>query len=201
MTIGEKVKYLRNRVGITQSKLAEFSDIHPVSIRKYETNKMVPQQAQLERISKALGASSLALTEVSEQLKIETIDDFISLVINLIKSEIIVMNGERAENGIYIPDTVTFSIKENIAKLFTTNVSVTEIKLSELSFNLKDNFALKDIVTWESVYNRYMTKCKELEGVTDPEPLGYLKEYKDILEQLELEMTCSHITRDGRYFE
>ena len=43
MTIGEKIKYFRTRIGITQAKLAELSGIHPVSIRKYETNEMVPQ--------------------------------------------------------------------------------------------------------------------------------------------------------------
>ena len=41
MTIGEKIKYCRKQIGITQDKLAELTGIHPVSIRKYETNKMV----------------------------------------------------------------------------------------------------------------------------------------------------------------
>ena len=38
MTIGEKIKYCRKQIGITQDKLAELTGIHPVSIRKYETN-------------------------------------------------------------------------------------------------------------------------------------------------------------------
>ena len=41
MTIGEKIKYCRKQIGITQDKLAELTGIHPVSIRKYETNKML----------------------------------------------------------------------------------------------------------------------------------------------------------------
>ena len=64
MTIGEKIKYFRTRIGITQAKLAELSGIHPVSIRKYETNKMVPQAPQIDRIAKALGISSLRLPEL-----------------------------------------------------------------------------------------------------------------------------------------
>ena len=55
MTIGEKIKYFRTRIGITQAKLAELSGIHPVSIRKYETNKMVPQAPQIDRIAETLG--------------------------------------------------------------------------------------------------------------------------------------------------
>ncbi len=49
MTIGEKIKYCRKQIGITQDKLAELTGIHPVSIRKYETNKMQPQPPQLEK--------------------------------------------------------------------------------------------------------------------------------------------------------
>ena len=33
MTIGEKIKYCRKQIGITQDKLAELTGIHPVSIR------------------------------------------------------------------------------------------------------------------------------------------------------------------------
>ena len=55
MTIGEKIKYCRKQIGITQDKLAELTGIHPVSIRKYETNKMQPQPPQLEKIAAALG--------------------------------------------------------------------------------------------------------------------------------------------------
>ena len=61
MTIGEKIKYFRTRIGITQAKLAELSGLHPVSIRKYETNKMVPQAPQIDRIAEALGISSFAI--------------------------------------------------------------------------------------------------------------------------------------------
>ena len=61
MTIGEKIKYCRKQIGITQDKLAELTGIHPVSIRKYETNKMQPQPPQLEKIAVALGVSYNAL--------------------------------------------------------------------------------------------------------------------------------------------
>ena len=70
MTIGEKIKYFRTRIGITQAKLAELSGIHPVSIRKYETNKMVPQSPQIDRIAEALGISqSAASRKIIKYLK------------------------------------------------------------------------------------------------------------------------------------
>lgn len=38
MTIGEKIKYLRNKLNITQSSLANKTNIHPVTIRKKRTS-------------------------------------------------------------------------------------------------------------------------------------------------------------------
>ena len=57
LTIGEKIKYFRTQRGLTQTQLAEYSGLHPVSVRKYETNKMQPQLPQIERIAFALGVS------------------------------------------------------------------------------------------------------------------------------------------------
>lgn len=42
MNIGERIKFCRKHRGMTQDRLAEETGIHPVSIRKYETGKMVP---------------------------------------------------------------------------------------------------------------------------------------------------------------
>ena len=57
MTIGAKIKYFRTCIGITQAKLAELTGIHPVSIRKYEINKMVTGFENLRKIAKALNVS------------------------------------------------------------------------------------------------------------------------------------------------
>ena len=74
MTIGEKIKYFRSRIGITQAKLAELSGIHPVSIRKYETNKKMQKQGsgsfssdiQIGRVSEKKQLSE-ALTQKETQ--------------------------------------------------------------------------------------------------------------------------------------
>ena len=61
MTIGERIKFFRKSRGITQSQLAKLSGVHPVSVRKYETNKMVPQPEQIRRIADALAVSYYAI--------------------------------------------------------------------------------------------------------------------------------------------
>ena len=66
MTIGEKIRYYRKKHELTQQQLADASGIHPVSIRKYETNKMTPQPKQLKKIAKALGINYVALLSIEE---------------------------------------------------------------------------------------------------------------------------------------
>ena len=49
MTIGEQIKYIRKRRGLTQGQLAEATGIHPVTIRKYETNKLQPKKSRYKK--------------------------------------------------------------------------------------------------------------------------------------------------------
>lgn len=51
MAAGEKIKRYRKSLGITRNELAERSGIHPVTIRKYETNKLVPKIEQIVKKS------------------------------------------------------------------------------------------------------------------------------------------------------
>lgn len=62
MDIGERIKFCRKHRGMTQDRLAEETGIHPVSIRKYETGKMVPKPEQIERIAKALNVTYSAIS-------------------------------------------------------------------------------------------------------------------------------------------
>ena len=71
MTTGEKIKYLRNKLNITQSSLANKANIHPVSIRKYETNKMIPQPTQIEKLAKALNVSRVVL--IMSEIEVDTL--------------------------------------------------------------------------------------------------------------------------------
>ena len=95
MTIGEKIKYCRKQIGITQDKLAELTGIHPVSIRKYETNKMQPQPPQLEKIAAALGVSYNALNgSDTAGLRLETVGDLMSVLMVLISKSDIPTEGK-----------------------------------------------------------------------------------------------------------
>ena len=57
MTIGQSIRTFRNKVGMTQQELSEKTGISVQSIRKYESDKVVPKSQNLQSIAKTLGVS------------------------------------------------------------------------------------------------------------------------------------------------
>lgn len=115
MTIGEKIKYLRERVGLTQSQLAYATGLHPVSIRKYETNKMQPKLPQIEKIAAALDISPNALIGLeNSNLRLETVGDFMSVLYMLLNTKQLEIKGERNEDGFLKPDTLSLHVNNQI---------------------------------------------------------------------------------------
>ena len=102
MTVAEKIKYLRKQIGITQERLGKKSNIHPVSIRKYETNKMKPLPDQIEKLAKALDVSPFALNETYNSFKIQTLGDLYGVIIHLYKLNFIELIISPTSNNIDI---------------------------------------------------------------------------------------------------
>ena len=193
MTIGEKIKYFRSRIGITQAKLAELSGIHPVSIRKYETNKMVPQAAQIDRLADALGVSSFALAGFENNIRLETVGDFMGLMIMLIKTKIVSINGEREENGMINANTAQFVINPFITNFFDAKSDKSELSANTLLYYLKNENILSDILKWERINHRYEKCAAEICDTSDKELINILEELKEQKEVIELELQHSSI--------
>lgn len=198
MTIGEKIKYFRSRIGITQTKLAELSGIHPVSIRKYETNKMVPQTAQIDRLAEALGVSSFALAGFENNIRLETVGDFMGLMIMLIKTKIVSINGEREENGMINADTIEFVINPFITNFFGAKVDKTDLSANTILYYLKNENILSDILKWERINHRYEKCAAEICDTSDKELINILEELKEQKEVIELELQHSNILLDSK---
>ena len=193
MTIGEKIKYFRSRIGITQAKLAELSGIHPVSIRKYETNKMIPQAPQIDRLAEALGVSSFALAGFENNIRLETVGDFMGLMIMLIKTKIVSINGEREESGMINADTAEFVINPFITNFFDAKSDKTELSANTLLYYLKNENILSDILKWERINHRYEKCAAEICDTSDKELINILEELKEQKEVIELELQHSSI--------
>ena len=54
MTIAERIKKIRDIFDITSQEFSKITGIHHVSIRKYETNKMIPGNDIIEKMSASM---------------------------------------------------------------------------------------------------------------------------------------------------
>ena len=193
MNIGKKIKYFRSRIGITQAKLAELSGIHPVSIRKYETNKMIPQAAQIDRLAEALGVSSFALAGFENNIRLETVGDFMGLMIMLIKTKIVYINGAREENGMINADTAEFVINPFITNFFDAKTNKANLSANTLLYYLNNENILSNILKWERINHRYEKCAAETCDTSDKELINILEELKEQKEVIELELQHSSI--------
>ena len=138
MTIGEKIKYCRKQIGITQDRLAELTGIHPVSIRKYETNKMQPQPPQLEKIAAALGVSYNALNGS------DTAGLRLGVLIVLCNSGILQINGERGEDKLLKDDTVSIHLNPVLSSYleirYTARGKVHTLSLQDALLNIRSYY-------------------------------------------------------------
>ena len=188
MTIGEKIKYFRSRIGITQAKLAELSGIHPVSIRKYEINRMVPQTPQIDRLAEALGVSSFALSGFENNIRLETVGDFMGLMIMLIKTKIVSINGEREENDLLNIESISFVVNSHISSFFIAESDIQKIDANKIIYKLNDLHLLSDFLKWERINYRYEKCAAEICDTSDNQLNSILEQLKEQKEALEMEL-------------
>lgn len=161
MTIGDRIKYCRKRIHITQNELAEATGIHPVTIRKYETNKIVPQPEQIRRLSHALcvGYNALAGLE-SANLDLITQGDFIGFLMQLKQKGLISFEGNRNPISKQIEsDSFRIILDPIIAHLITISIksepNFKEIPGDSVEISLSDHIC-SALTTWDMalyVYN------------------------------------------------
>ena len=198
LTIGEKIKYFRKRRGITQAQLANLSGIHPVSIRKYETNKMQPQTAQIERISSALGVNAAAIDGINaSNIRLDSQGDLMGLLISWHKSGILRLEGQRDETKKIIESTAHFSANPILAPFFSLTWSEGENKKAihpdDLCIELSSRSMLDTLLNWEYIYNGYVTLIEKYKDTDSEANQNALAELASDLELIEMEMQASQI--------
>ena len=201
MTIGEKIKYYRTKLRMTQGTLAQLSDVHPVSIRKYETNKMQPQPAQIERIAAALGVSYAALIGVDNTgLQLETVGDLMGVLMVLLDTDVLQMVGELNEDGTFEYDKAQIKfnpiLRPFIEILFPTGNDEKKISLEEVALKMKDERRFEDLFRWEKA-NRNCQEMVEKYGEDKREAVQVaLSELVENKEKIELELQRSSMFLD-----
>jgi transcriptional regulator with XRE-family HTH domain len=155
MTLGERIKYFRKEAGFTQSELASRANLHPVSIRKYETDKMKPQLAQIEKIADALNISSNIIIGLEySNLKLKTVGDFMAIFCMLLNTEKLLIEGERGEDGFIKSETLCIRVKDN---------SITEeiLNFEKINHLLRQAVAGKEDALNSNSYNAILAQLLE----------------------------------------
>lgn len=196
LTIGDKIKYFRKQRGLTQAQLADLTGIHPVSIRKYETNKMQPQSTQIERIAETLHVRSGAIsTSHSELIQLETRGDLMGLLMVWHKSGILHIEGERGEDNLLNPASVQFVLSPVFGKYMALSYAEAKkeetIQLDSLNIVLQDSAVLNDLLRWESLYNGYNLMSAKYNDTDKEQIKAALDELKENLELIEMELQGS----------
>lgn len=131
ISTGLKIKYFRELSGLTQNQLALKTGIHPVSIRKHETNRMVPQMPHIKKICEALNISIFILINLNDyKFSSDTgLRDFLCLLYEL---EFIVIDGERGSDGFIKEETFSVRLNDNLLSSVADEVSIPIIEFTTL---------------------------------------------------------------------
>ena len=186
-SVGERIKYFRKERKMTQEQLAELTGIHPVSIRKYETNKMQPQIEQIERIASTLQVNANAIIGYNgAPTRVDTVGDLMGLLMTLYRARVLLIVGDHDEDFSIKPETAKITINPALAGFFrvlSPNDSENNISLSDIIVTLQDTDRLQDFLTWAVCFLGY----EEIKQATTDqnEMSGFIEER---LEELELHM-------------
>lgn len=155
MTIGEKIKYVRKLYHMSSAELAERTGIHPVSIRKYESNKMIPQSAQIERLAAAFHLSPAIFSGLTDmRFDFQYSGDCLGMLIMLYTSGALIINGERDEKNILKKETVKFTVSPLLQKFLQFSEKGRTLSFEDVNVLIKDNDTLDRFIFWEFMYNR-----------------------------------------------
>ena len=155
MTIGEKIKYVRKLYHMSSAELAERTGIHPVSIRKYESNKMVPQSAQIERLAAAFHLSPAIFSGLTDmRFDFQYSGDCLGMLIMLYTSGALIINGERDEKSILKKETVKFTVSPLLQRFLQFSEKDNALSFEDVNVLIKDNDTLDRFIFWEFMYNR-----------------------------------------------
>ena len=69
MTIGEKIKAIRKKKGLTQKELADACGMYDSAIRRYESNRQRPKLSTLRKIADALDVNVIELYDAPAMIK------------------------------------------------------------------------------------------------------------------------------------
>lgn len=117
MNTGDKIKYYRNKKGISQETLGNLADINSATIKKYEYGLRNPKPDQLKKIAEALGVSMAVFLD----LEIKTASDVLALIMKLHDSVDMKIEGKDDETGMKDPNTIKITFGNDVINYLLSN--------------------------------------------------------------------------------
>lgn len=155
MTIGEKIKYVRKLYHMSSAELAERTGLHPVSIRKYESNKMAPQPAQIEKLAAAFQLSPAIFSGLTDmKFDYQYSGDCLGMLIMLYTSNTLIIQGERDKKNILKKETVRFTVSPLLRRFLQFSEKDNILPFEDANILIKDESTLDRFIFWEYMFNR-----------------------------------------------
>ena len=205
-TIGERIKYFRTDRGLTQAKLAELTGIHPVSIRKYEINKMQPQLEQIERIASALNVNINAITGIGvaeRPSKVQTYGDLMGILMTLYRAKVLMVQARmqkpayKGDISSFDPTSLLIRINPAVGSLLNIVDPITEngedYDISFIASTIRDADLLQYFALWATAVSDYETSWADYQAGKYPESeLEGIKAIGGVVEELEFTMLADN---------
>ena len=190
MNIGEQIKYMRKKRKITQNQLAEMTGIHPVTIRKYETDRLQPKKEQVDKMADALSVSPLAFGEFnSNVIRLETEGDLMGLLIMLYKSKVIHVHAPEADDQ----DAAFVEFSPLLSYYFSLKENKKNTPLKDGSLRFENSDMQKDFITWARLYDKHMSMTASYADKATAVEKDYLAGNEDQLAMIEMELQTSSV--------
>lgn len=191
MTIGQRIRYCRKARNMTQDQLAAACGIHPVSIRKYETDKMQPLPEQVQRIADALSVSYFALVGI-DSIKINAWqnEDVTSLIMLMINAGIIQLNCPVLPHGDKDFGKSSYRLNhDSFSRVKVRNRKTGEIcALDDIEFFQDNAFPSFPLFDWQEKKRQYEQQVAAAGSEPDEETLKALTDSEEELERYQLNL-------------
>jgi transcriptional regulator with XRE-family HTH domain len=69
--LGEAIRRMRRREGLTQEELAFRAGVHPTWISRLESGRSDPRWSSVRSVARGLGTSLIELTAMAERIKLD----------------------------------------------------------------------------------------------------------------------------------
>ena len=153
MTLGEKIKYYRSSMGITQAQFSSLSGIGLSTIKKLECDMMNPKPKMLLKIADALGVSINIFTDFD----ILTVSDVMSLITKMDEQVEMDFHADYDKDGNPIPESISISFKHPALNRKLADY----VKVKDLQDKLDDDQQNNSNATDQETLERMNTELEE----------------------------------------